>query len=188
MQTPAARLEHHARNLGLDPVTGFDPTHLVPEERIRDLCRPNKCGNYRTNHMCPPLVGTLDDARAQLARFDHAYLLQYTEVLNVSEDWEGVVRTKLELHEKILELEGRLRGEGLDTVWGLIGGSCGLCIPCTAAEGEPRGRPEKPCTRPEDARPSMEALGIDVLAVLADLGLDNNFHPDRITWTGCVLW
>ena len=33
-----------------------------------------------------------------------------------------------------------------------------------------------------------EAAGLDVLSLLDKLGLDNNFYPDRITWTGCILF
>ena len=74
-----------------------------------------------------------------------------------------------------------LKKEGIENVWGLIGGNCGLCDICAIQE-------DKPCRRPDEARMSLEAIGIDVLNLLVKLGLDSNFHSDRITWTGCILY
>jgi predicted metal-binding protein len=65
-------------------------------------------------------------------------------------------------------------------LWGLIGGNCQLCRTCAAVE-------DKPCRHPEKARASLEAIGVDVIGLLERLGLDGRFHPDRITWTGCLL-
>ena len=40
---------------------------------------------------------------------------------------------------------------------------------------------------PDKARMSMEAIGIDVLGLEKELGLDNKFYDDKINWTGCIL-
>ena len=74
----------------------------------------------------------------------------------------------------------RLRRRRLTGLWALIGGSCRLCPTCAAVE-------KKPCRHPDKARTSLEALGIDVIALQQRLGLDAAFLPDRITWTGCIL-
>jgi len=66
-------------------------------------------------------------------------------------------------------------------VWGMVGGSCELCQPCRAAIGEP-------CPKPEKARMSLESIAVDVIALLDRFGLDSDFHPHRITWTGCILF
>jgi len=47
---------------------------------------------------------------------------------------------------------------------------------------------DEPCTYPDRARMSLEAIGIDVIKLLDKFGLDSEFHPDRITWTGCILY
>ena len=158
----------------------LDPRLLRPEERIRALCQEDKCGNWRKHHLCPPLLGDLLQARERLARYDLGSLLQWSRPLDVRNDRAGVERSKVDFHRKVLAVEAGLVGRGYPGAWGLIGGSCGLCTPCTAAAGEP-------CPLPDQARPSIEALGVDLLALLDRLGLDAAFHPDRITWTGCVL-
>jgi predicted metal-binding protein len=170
----------HARRLGIPICRELDPRTLQPEERIRALCREDKCGHYNRHHLCPPLVGSLEQARQRLAGFGQGVLLQWSRALDVGQDWAGVERSMVDFHLLVLELEAALVADGLDRAWGLIGGNCRLCAPCTAAAGEP-------CPDPARARPSLEALAVDVIALLARLGLDNRFHPDRITWTGCVL-
>lgn len=180
---PDSFLEHAtalARQHGIAVCRDVDPRLLRPEERIRALCREDKCGNWRKHHMCPPLLGDLRRAHELLERYAHGVLLQWSRELDAKHDRAGVERSKVDFHRLILAVEEGLRARGFGGAFGLIGGSCGLCAPCTAARGEP-------CPLPHEARPSLEALGVDLLSLLARLGLDAAFHPDRITWTGCVL-
>ncbi|MFH1652382.1 MAG: DUF2284 domain-containing protein [Chloroflexota bacterium] len=170
-----------AHNLGISTCLEFDPVKLVPEECIRGFCRDNRCGSYGGNYTCPPYVGSLEGIKGKLGRFRRGILLQYSAALDVPNDTAGVIKTKVTFHEKILQMEEFLRGKGEEGVWGLIGGSCGLCEVCLM-------KSSLPCPYPEKARPSLEALGINVLALLRSFGLDSLFHPDRITWTGCLLF
>ena len=100
--------------------------------------------------------------------------------MDVKNNREGVIESKLEFHHKLLKMEEKLRENGAGRVWGMIGGNCGLCRPCKAGSNEP-------CSYPDKARMSLEAIAVDVLALLDDLGLDSRFHEDKITWTGCIL-
>jgi predicted metal-binding protein len=87
----------------------------------------------------------------------------------------------MNFHGKVLFIEELLKEKGIKRLWGMIGGACGLCVVCKARDGQP-------CPYPDRARTSLEALAIDVPKFLATFGLDNRFHEDRITWTGCVLF
>lgn len=173
--------EKYASSLGIETCVAFPADLLAPEERIRALCREDKCGNWGNNYMCPPRIGSLEDMRTRLARYRAGILLQYSRGLDVRNDFEGVRRSKVDFHRLVLKMEERVRSEGHRDAWGLVGGDCSLCDECTARVGAP-------CPFPDDARPSLESLGIDVLSLLARLGLDNAFHAHKITWTGCVLW
>ncbi len=170
-----------AKQLGIQTCFEFSPTLLVPGERIRAYCLENKCGSYGNNYMCPPHIGTLEEIRTRLKNYERGVLLQYSKDIDVRADRKGVIRTKLDFHRKILEMEGLLKKGRTGEVWGLIGGNCGLCRTC-------RIQVDKPCRHPDKARPSLEAIGVDVLGLLDKLGLDNKFHEDKITWTGCVLY
>lgn len=173
-------VEEIARQLGIEACLEFDPEVLVPEEKIRAFCYENKCGSYQGNYMCPPYTGSVEEIETKLRNYKSGALLQYSKSLDVRGDREGVRQTKLDFHNKILQIEELLRERGINQVWGMIGGSCEFCDACKARTGEP-------CPFPNKARTSLEALAIDVVALLDRFGLDSRFHQDRITWTGCIL-
>ncbi len=61
------------------------------------------------------------------------------------------------------------------------GGDCELCAVCVGPGGEP-------CRHPFEARPSMEAVGIDVVATAEAAGLAIEMPAtDRPCWTGLLL-
>ena len=181
MDTSVINVLEFARQLGIETCLEFSPELLVPEKRIRELCFENKCGNYGNHYMCPPYIGSPGEIKARLKKFQRAILLQYSKSLDVRNDNEGLKQSKIDFHNKILRLEEFLGNEGIKHVWGMIGGSCELCEICKAKLGEP-------CPYPDKARISLTAIAIDVLAFLDKFGLDNKFHPDKITWTGCILF
>ena len=181
MDTLLEKVKALGYQLGVSVCAEFEAKSLVPEQRIRDYCLENRCGSYQGNYMCPPYSGSLTEVKARLKKFRRGILLQYTKPVDVRNDVKGVIQTKVDFHRKILQLEGCLRSEGIKQVWGLIGGSCGLCDVCGAKLSEP-------CPYPDQARTSLEAISIDVLALLDRFGLDKGFHLDKITWTGCVLF
>jgi predicted metal-binding protein len=181
MDTPVRSVLKFARQLGIETCLEFSPELLVPKKRIRELCLENRCGNYGNHYMCPPYIGSLGKTKTRLKKFQLGILLQYSKPLDVRNDNAGLKQSKLDFHNKILQLEGLLRNGGINDVWGMIGGSCELCEVCKAQLGEP-------CPYPDKARTSLTSLAIDILDLLDNLDLDNKFHPDKITWTGCILF
>ncbi|MBE9545858.1 MAG: DUF2284 domain-containing protein [Proteobacteria bacterium] len=167
--------------LEIETCLEFSPEILVPEQRIRELCSEDKCGNFGKHYMCPPYVGSIEEHTDRLERYKNGILLQYSRPLKVNKGRKGAEKAKVDFHHKILQLEDFLRSKGIKDVWGMIGGSCGLCDECKAGFNEP-------CPYPDKARMSLESIAVDVLALLDRFGLDNKFYPDRITWTGCMLF
>jgi len=181
MVIPVERISHYSEQLGVEACLEFDPGLLVPEQRIRDLCQQNICGNYGIHYMCPPHVGSLEEIGARLSKFRRGLLLQYSRLLDVRNDHAGVIQSRIDFHNKILQLEDFFKSEGVAQTWGMMGGSCALCEVCRAKFGEP-------CPYPDKARTSLESIAVDVLSFLDRFGLDNRFYPNRITWTGCILF
>lgn len=174
-----AELESLSEKLGLKEFIEFDPSVLIPEERIRVYCYQNLCGNYGKHYMCPPFIGTVEEIKSKLSNYNKAILVRYSEKVNANEDMRKVKRSKIDFHKKILELENFLSQKGIES-WSLVGGSCSFCIECKAITN-------RPCKHPHKARPSLESLGIDVQKLLDDFGIDNKFFSDKIVWTGCIL-
>ena len=175
------KLSRSAQELGIETCLEFDAGLLVPEQRIRDLCFENRCGNYGNNYMCPPHIGSLEEIRGRLKKFQQGVLLQYSKALDVTSDIKGLRQTKVDFHNRVLQLEECLRNKGLRHVWGMIGGNCALCEICKAETGDP-------CPHPDKARTSLESLAINVVGLLEKFSLDCKFQPDRVTWTGCILF
>ena len=180
MQNKEITIDVLANQLGIETCTRFNPEILVPDERIRAICRENKCGHYRENYMCPPHSGSIEEVMDRLKIFRRGWLLRYSKPLNVKEDTAGVTQTRLDFHHKILQLEKYMRDKGVERVWGMVGDGCGLCDVCMVTKDEP-------CRYPDEARMSLEGIAVDVGDLLERLGLDSGFHQDKITWTGCIL-
>jgi predicted metal-binding protein len=170
-----------AIQMGIQTCLELDPRFLIVEQRIRDLCAENRCGNYGNNYMCPPHIGSLEETAARLKEYQRGVLLQYSRSLRVEKDREEAMQAKIAFHHRILDLESYLNSQGIQHVWGMMGGDCELCAFCKAKTAEP-------CPYPDEARTSLEAIGVDVLALRERFGLDTRFHPDSITWTGCILF
>jgi len=172
-------LKSLSEKIGLIESIEFDPSLLLPEERIREYCYQNLCGHYGKHYMCPPFIGSIEENKNTLSKYNKAILVRYSEEVNVKEDRRKVEKTKIDFHKKILELEKFLYQEGIEA-WGIVGGNCSFCIECKAVTS-------RPCKHPHKARPSLESLGIDVQKLLDNFGLDNKFYLDKVVWTGCIL-
>jgi len=181
MDALVAAVSQLVQQSGANASVFFEAELLVPERRIRELCLENRCGKYGKHYMCPPYVGSVAEIESRLSRFRRGVLLQYSRPLDVRNDPSGLRQTKIDFHSIVLLIEESLKKNGAGEVWGMIGGSCELCLVCRATTVEP-------CLYPDKARTSLESMAVDVMALLDKLGLDNRFRPDRITWTGCVLF
>jgi predicted metal-binding protein len=174
-------IEQYIKDLGATHCQFIASELLIAEERIRQYCHENRCGCYDRHLMCPPRTGTLTEITVKFKRFNTGILVQYSKRLDVKNDRAGLMATKRKLHDIILETEDFLREQsGITAIFGMIGGDCGLCEKCAGFSGEV-------CVHPDKARPSLEALGVDVIGLLNTLSLDGRFHEDQITWTAMVL-
>jgi predicted metal-binding protein len=80
------------------------------------------------------------------------------------------------------ELERAAFGLGHRFAAAFAGGECVLCEECV---GQASGAP---CVHPFEARPSAEALGVDLVATAQAAGLDVTFPAgDDARWTGLLL-
>ncbi|HHY42090.1 MAG TPA: DUF2284 domain-containing protein [Thermoanaerobacterales bacterium] len=156
---------------------------IVVDERVRYQCSYSGCRDYGKRFMCPPYTLSVDEFKKVLARYYMALLVQLTGTVNDKVNWEPETNQwALKLHDIIYKLEKEAFGLGFPFAAGLIGGSCKLCTACPA-EKDTSAR----CVNREKARPSMEAMGIDVLSTCNKVGLEIVFSPQEVVWTGLIL-
>jgi predicted metal-binding protein len=213
----ALHLQHmvsRARALGADAAAPLPSLAVVVDERVALKCRVPLCGHYGVNLMCPPHVPSPAETRDALRRYSDTLVVQQDipltqeavdEAVEATEgaDAAGAVATGAgsvhgaeaggasyearlrESQNRFAELMSALEAEayrmGYRFAAAFAGGDCVLCEVCAGATGEP-------CRRPGEARPSMEAVGIDVVATAQAAGLRVEIPAgDTPRWTGLLL-
>ncbi|MGZ4903613.1 MAG: DUF2284 domain-containing protein [Halobacteriota archaeon] len=191
-----------AHELGATAAQIFNARDVVVDERVRLKCSVPVCRNYNACLMCPPNVMPLDEFRAVLTRYTKALLLQisYTvpeamlERIHASEDlaslygdetylkgWEetyAVIKRKLDVVAERLEAAA-FKG-GMKYATALSAGKCTLCDECVGTGNR--------CRNPYKARPSMEAMGIDVGETARNAGLPfKESADDQVVLNALIL-
>lgn len=161
-------------------------SHVIVDERVRLKCQVPLCDSFHKNLMCPPFVMPVEEFRQVLARYQEAILMQTAGVIDVQNDngkpGKDVFAPAGRLHDLVNLGEREAFRAGFRFAAGLIGGCCRLCEVCVAIDNI------RICRFPFRARPSMEAMGVDVVATLEQSGLSLAFPVgDRVTWTGLIL-
>jgi predicted metal-binding protein len=205
-----------ARALGAGSAAPLPARAVVVDERVNLKCRVPLCASYGVNLMCPPHTPTPAETRSALARYSDTLVVQLDIPLSqaaVDEALEGIGYAEAHAPDvaasvagggaggnaKTAAYEARLRdsknefaglmGEleaeafkmGYRFAAAFAGGDCVLCDVCAGATG-------RPCNHPFEARPSMEAVGIDVVATAAAAGLAVELPADEHPrWTGLLL-
>lgn len=156
---------------------------IVVDERVRYQCSYSGCREYGKRLMCPPYTPSVDEFKNILARYYMALLVQLTATIKDNDNWEPETnKWALELHDIIYKLEKKAFALGFPFAAGLIGGSCKLCPTCPVEKDK-----SAICVDRERARPSMEAMGIDVLLTCKRVGVEITFSPGQVIWTGMIL-
>lgn len=173
------------RQQGASAVKRIDIAAIVVDERVRLKCSIPICDSYGKNLMCPPFVPSVAFFREALARYAGAVLIQVTsplpDMVGGRPSAEVYVPAK-KLHELVNLAEKWAFAYQFRFATGLIGGCCRLCEECAAVTNNAS------CRHPFKARPSMEAMGIDVTATAVNARLATRFPvTDEVTWTGILL-
>ncbi|MCU0851964.1 MAG: DUF2284 domain-containing protein [Thermoplasmata archaeon] len=191
------KLVRFARSQGASGAKAIPARLVVVDGRVRLKCQVPRCVEYGRNLMCPPNTMPVDEFREVLGLYKRAVLVQVeTDVdsLDKSErqlgdglseriDSETGARAwQLKLHRLVNAVETEAFKQGHYLAAGLTGGDCRLCEECVGVSSG------KPCRHPFEARPSMEAMGIDVLRTCRNAGMPVSLSSSRkVRWTGLVL-
>ena len=155
---------------------------ILFNEEFRVLCEKNACGSYNKNWMCPPAVGPISDLKEKVLEFKQGLLLQTVHELKSSFDWKGMMSAGVRhtaIFRNILE---RIEGNyNFSKILPLNAGPCTFCAKCTFLEGEP-------CRFPAKALSSVEACGIDVMALEKSCGMPYYNGKNTVSYVGLILF
>ena len=153
----ATRWVEAAVRLGAAEAKVISPASVVTAEWVRLKCQFG-CGGYGRRLTCPPYSPTPERTRAVLEEYGVAILVHNPGRGN----WKPMKRIVSEL-----EREAFLGGNYKALAFG--SGPCDLCEECN----------REFCVHPHEARPAMEAAGIDVYATARGNGYPIQVVTDR---------
>ena len=204
LERDAAALCERAVALGARAARPLPALEVVVDPRVVLKCRVPLCAGYGRNLMCPPFAPTGEQFAAALRRYSLALVAQQgipltaTDVqrrydgkgideLQASKAYQGALAAGQNDFAAVLDgLEREALSLGYVFAAAFGGGECRLCETCVAAVTG--ASTTAPCRKPFRARPSMEAVGIDVLATAAAAGLPIQMPAgDDPVWTGLLL-
>jgi len=135
----------------MDGAKVIDPRSIVTAEWVRMKCQYG-CPGYGGTLCCPPHTPTPEVTRKVIDSYEKAILLH--------QQLDKGRKTK-SFNEEIVRLEIEIFLDGYYKAWSMGSGPCRLCKECNI---------EGLCTHGYEARPSLEACGIDVFKTARDNG------------------
>lgn len=159
-------------------IDDINTIHITQE--VRDRCADNYCGFYGKNHMCPPAVGDLEHYRQVIKGYGKGLVFSKAYPVKSRYDYQGMVEAGIAFREEIQVINKLAKADQLDCLF-FSAGTCSICESCAILTDEP-------CRFPEDAIPSLEAAGIDVVGLSRSLGMTYNNGADKVTYFGLVLY
>jgi predicted metal-binding protein len=185
-------LKKKVTKIGVSYATIIDTAIIPIEDAIIEYCKKPLCASYGKSAHCPPHAPKPAEARKLLKSFQKALLFKLgvaTKVLMTDESNEAFRK----IYEIASELEAAAQKAGFVRTKGLAAGSC---LPVFCKKNKCQVVEEgKKCRFPSLARPSMEAVGINVFKLVQDVGweiqpITRDTDPDSIPGgilTGLVL-
>jgi predicted metal-binding protein len=182
---------------------------VAVDERVTLKCRIPLCECYGKCLMDPPFSPTAEQTRKVVAKYKQAILPEvsmrlpekYWQLLQregmplcviqhdkAFQDFERQTQLPLwfKLHEIVMMIEREAHNRGYLFAVGYGASTCYLCYESSAHTGY--CDTSLPCKHPYEARPSMEASGIDVFSTYVNAGLKLKMASlEKFSWSGLVL-
>ncbi|MFH1821028.1 MAG: DUF2284 domain-containing protein [Methanobacteriota archaeon] len=162
-QKTVKMLTEKAKRKGASSVKLILTTDVFVEDYVRQKCQYG-CKMFGIRLTCPPYTSTPEETRKWLKDYKKALLIEFKNM--------GKEDEQRQIHDIAVELERDAFLSGLYRPLVLVSGPCRYCTPCVAEKAENRGTMTKAnCKNPMKARPSMEAVGIEVYKTVRNAGL-----------------
>ena len=160
-----------ARELGAAEVTLVPASEIVVAHWVRLKCQFG-CAEYNQRLSCPPHVPSIDTTRKILEEYESIILIR-SPPEGTDSGWDNI-NTLMVALERWTFLQGHYKA------FALTSGPCPHCSTCNVEK----------CVHPDQARPSMEAMGIDVYATVKNAGFTLQVvtsHEETATYHGLLL-
>jgi len=134
------------------------PQDIIVSQWVRMKCMFG-CDEYGRTASCPPNVPSVSECRRFFDEYSTAIVLHFEKKVDHPEDRHAWSR---KVNLKLLKLERDVFCAGYEKAFLLFMDSCCLCEKCPGVRGE--------CKNAKSARPSPEAMAVDVFATVRQYG------------------
>lgn len=144
----------------------IDPKKIVVSQWVRMKCRFG-CGEYGHGGACPPETPSVAECREFFSEYSHGVILHFEGLMENPEDrhtWSARINNRL------IKLERAVFTAGFERAFLMFMDSCCFCRECTGSRTT--------CAQPRMARPSPEAMAVDVYTTVRQAGFTINVLPD----------
>jgi len=134
------------------------PKKIIVSQWVRMKCMYG-CGEYGNNACCPPSVPSVSECEKFFNEYNDAVIFRFAKKVDQPEDrhkWSKGVNLKLS------KLEREVFLSGYERAFLLFMDSCSICNECSEQKGD--------CKNPKMARPSPEAMAVDVYSTVRQFG------------------
>jgi len=139
--------------------TWIDPRDIVVAQWVRMKCRFG-CNEYGKTATCPPNTPSVEECREFFWEYSRGAVFHFQKQVDSPEDrhvWSKSVNKGLSALEREVFIAGHQKA------FLLYMDSCTLCPECAGTKAD--------CRNPQAARPSPEAMGVDVFSTVRKYGL-----------------
>ncbi len=144
----------------------IDPKKIIVTQWVRMKCKFG-CTEYGRGGACPPNTPSVAECEQFFSEYSDAAILHFDGTMDKPEDrhaWSGKINAKL------VKLEREVFLAGYERAFLLTMDSCGFCKECTGDR--------QTCKEPRMARPTPEAMAVDVYSTVRQYGFPISVRTD----------
>jgi predicted metal-binding protein len=160
----------------------LDTSTIQFHEDFRKACEKNVCRKYDTNWMGPPAIGPISELMKRALGYKQGLLFQTVHRVVSSFDMKGMFEGA-KLHNAVFRdlLEKIKRKHQIKDLLPLNAGCCSICEKCAYLDNEP-------CRNPDQAVSSVEAYGMNVIALQKSAGIPYYHGKNSVCFVGLILF
>ena len=157
-------------------------TEIQFHEDFRKACEKNFCRKYDTNWMGPPAIGPIGILMKRATGYGRGLLFQTIHQVAGNFDMKGMLQS-VRLHRQVFHglMENLRKKYPVEEFLPLDAGCCSICEKCAYLDHEP-------CRHPDLAVSSVEAYGINVLALQKSAGVPYYHGKNTVCFVGLILF
>ena len=161
-----AALDQLIKEHGYSDYKWIDPAKIIVAQWVRMKCMFG-CSGYGRCAVCPPNTLSVAESERFFNEYNTAVILHFEGKMDKPEDRHAWSK---KINAKLVKLERAVFLAGFERAFQLFMDSCHFCKECTGQR--------ETCQEPELARPSPEAMAVDVYSTVRQFEFPINVRTE----------